>query len=65
MSRKPLPLNRVERRIREIALEVGIDLDSDPTMTLERFALAVEARRGLRESQKICVAVMVRGLVPT
>jgi hypothetical protein len=61
---KALPLNRIERRIREIAAEVGIDLDSDPTITLERFALAVEARRGLRESAKICVAVMARGAPP-
>ena len=60
--RKPLPMNRVERRIREIATEVGINLDADPTMTLERFALAVEARRGLRESQKICFSVLCRGM---
>jgi hypothetical protein len=59
----PAPRPTVAERMAAMAREVGLDVDTVMDMTFAQFAYAVGARRALRESHKIAVAVQARRAV--
>jgi lipocalin len=63
LDRTPRPRQSVEERMREEARNVGLDFDTMLDMTFAQYAWAIGARRALRDSHKIAVAVQARRAV--